>query len=357
MIILEPDVEEKNEGLFYRSLRGFIRNTEDRQGFEWVYENIDRRVNAEFWQQLRNPRENAENKFIQEKLDDGSLYFLNSKTKNDLKYNLGNHALQRPNNNRFLVWLYQKIDEENTGKFWRSVKSKIAQAPVLVDSTQIEKSRKSMENHLYSRGYFDAEVDYFINRKDKKSIVRYYAHGLKAYHIKSYQINSEDTTILQEVNKNLNNSFIKPGAVLTLENYDLERNRISRDLRNLGYFNFTPNYISELQSDVKTDSLDLNLVIYRPSDTSYFQTFTNGDIHLFVDVNANELDSSVVTAVEDNVRLSYRGEKPPIKFNTLSQRIDIETGKLYKQDDLDNTKNRLNVLGLYKFVYVNPHCQ
>ncbi len=332
-------------------LRIFIARTEENPLFEWLYGKIDDNLDAAFWNNLRLPPDSTEVKFLR-KLEEQGL--LNSVQKeNSLTYGLSNHIIQKPNQSNFKLWLHQSIDRDTDSKFWKSVKKNIAEPPVIMDTTSIEQTVESMDNYLYSQGYFDSGVDYLVRTRNKKATVRYYSFGLKPYYIKSYRINSFNDTLEQILDNAQTKPFIQPGDVLKLSNYDKEVIRITNELRNNGYANFSPNFISQLRAE-KLDSLDISLDILRPSDTTDFKQFYNGKIKIYHDINQQLLDSSQFNSYElGDMSLFYRGDKLPIKPRNLLRRISVEPEELYSQRQVDFTKQRLNNLGMYKFVYIN----
>ncbi|HKK89710.1 MAG TPA: BamA/TamA family outer membrane protein [Saprospiraceae bacterium] len=332
-------------------LRLFISRTEQNPAFEWFYSKVDDNVDAAFWKNLRTPPDSTEVKFLTSLEEQELLYPVLNES--ELTYGLSNHIIQKPNQSNFKLWLHQSIDPETDSKFWKSVKNNIAEPPVILDTASIERSVESMDNYLYSKGYFDSGVDYLIRTKNRKAIIRYYAYGLKPYYIKSYRINSFNETLGNILENAETKSFLQQGEILRLGDYDKEVVRITNELRNNGYANFSPNFISKLRAE-KTDSLDISLDILRPSDTTGFKQFYNGKIEIYHDINQQSVDSAQYKSYErGDISLFYRGNKVPIKPSSLWRRISMEPEELYSQREVDYTKQRLNNLGMYKFVYIN----
>jgi hypothetical protein len=332
-------------------LRLFIARTEQNPVFEWLYSKIDANVDANFWKRLRLPPDSSEVQFLTKLQQQDLLYTV--RNEGELTYGLSNHIIQKPNQSNFRLWLHQSIDPNTESKFWKSVKKNIAEPPVILDTAAIERSVESMDNFLYSQGYFDRGVDYLIRTKNQKATVRYYAYNLKPYHIKSYKIKSFNVTLENILENAETKSFLHPGDVLKLGNYDKEVIRITNELRNNGYANFSPNFISKLRAE-KKDSLDIFLEILRPSDSTDFKQFYNGDIEIYHDINQQSVDSAQYSSYKlGDIQLFYRGDKIPIKPSNLLRRISVEPEELYSQRQVDFTKQRLNNLGMYKFVYIN----
>lgn len=334
-----------------RILRTLIQRTEEKALFEWLYGKIDEKVNSSFWTNLRLPPDSTENYFLRELKREDKLFPVQGERL--LKYDLANHIIQKPNDSNFRLWLFQTIKENSKSRFWKSVRKNIGTEPQILDSAIIERSVQSMENFLYSEGYLDRNIQYFVRPKNQKATIRYYAYNLKPYYIKSFNINCPDSIMQSILESSETEPFLRAGERIQLRNYDREVLRITNELRNHGYANFSPSYISKLNAAEKKDSMDFDIDIYELSDTSSFSRFYNGRIHIYVDVNES---LSPFRDYKSNslaeMTIFHNQEKTPIKGKSLRRRIEIKPESLFSQKDLDLTKRRLNSMGLYKFVYI-----
>lgn len=354
VIIPSTENPKKEDNTLKDGIKRFVDETEEQDVFKWFYEKLDTKTNFEFWRELRNPPKNHEKRFLDSIYNEKLVY--KPEDQDILEIDLYNHITYRPNQNNFKVWLFQRIPDSTNNKILKSIKNKIAEQPILVDSTKILSVVESMENYLYSEGYLDAQVQFFNSSQDEKSTIRYYAYNLKPYYIKNLEYQIEDVELNSLFKQNEIESFLRPGDRLKAANYDLEKGRITNLFRNNGYMNFLPNYISELQTLERKDSLQLILKISNPSDTSYFKKFYHGNVRVEIDPDKN-IDSGkdkIKGAAGNYTFILPKNTPSPLKEEILMDRINIQENQLFSRRDIDIAKRQLNSLGIFKFIYINP---
>jgi len=100
-----------------------------------------------------------------------------------------------------------------------------------------------MERYLDNIGFFNSKVEFETTFKHKTSVVKFTIHPSIPYKISKIDYTISDTTLKQFFDITLKNSLIKEGDIYNAYAFDDERDRITEDLRNNGYYFFNRNFI------------------------------------------------------------------------------------------------------------------
>ena len=149
---------------------------------------------------------------------------------------------QQPNSSFLFGWnpftvIYNWSNGKDGG--WDKFVQKIGQAPVVLDTFLVEKSRDNLVNRLKALGYFDSEVTDTIITKRKKSSVKYFVYPGKSFEIKEISHQIKDSSINKIVDNNMSATLVKKGMRLSELTLEMESERITNLLRERGYYNFT----------------------------------------------------------------------------------------------------------------------
>src|SRR5690606_30014930 len=123
---------------------------------------------------------------------------------------------------------------------------KTGEAPVIIDEDKARNSVKRLKDYHINNGWFDVEASYDIQKNGNKSAsIEYQVQTGQAFIIDSISTKIAtpiiDTLYRKTVHKN---TLIKPNEQYRTSNFELERNRISTELRNLGLYHFNQDYIT-----------------------------------------------------------------------------------------------------------------
>jgi hypothetical protein len=294
------------------------------------------------------------------------------------------------------------------GQFLQS----IGEAPVVYDSTLTERTHKQFELYLHNKGYFDGIVKdtvlsqrmflkkkllkkvlgghqlskgqkFFFNLgtpKKHKVFVFYYIEPKQPFVVRKVSYDVQDPQLALLVNEDKDSCYLiarKPGEFV---NYDIdifaaERDRITRNLRNKGYYQFTKDYVRfEVDSSSQGHYADVTIRIRSPrqqlSDTSwvptdhkryYVRNITVRTIASVQELKNDDAPRERITYTDhDNTRTIYflrdtlREPEFPYKPEVLTSRILIDhNGALYDESDFTATYRQLISLRLFKQVFVN----
>jgi len=272
---------------------------------------------------------------------------------------------QKPNStflltiNPFLN-IYNWSNGKNNG--WDKLVKSIGQAPVIFDSTLVVKSKENINNHLVSLGYYNSIIKSSKKTVSKKTTVKYYVTLGNRYKLKSIVYDIKDTAIAKIVYADTLKSLINHSDYLSGELFSKETERITSNLRNNGYYNFTTNFLFFEADTLKHDgSADLRIIIEnytrsetikdsRPHNKYYIRNII---IQTDYDPTITRLDSlSRPDSIKyRNVNIYFNG-KLNMRPSVLTKMNKIIPGNLYRENMVNKTYERFVSLRNYSGVNI-----
>jgi outer membrane protein assembly factor BamA len=310
------------------------------------------------------------------------------------------YARQKPNRKilgfwRFHLWIYSTVNQEkykpryerrlekrrklNEQRRTEGKKPKnkeplslakwrleVGEAPVIFDTMFISRSTEQIELYLRNHGFFNAVVtDSIIKVRGNSKMLNagFIVNAGTPYKIKSLNLEIEDLTVKNIVESNLPASLIHIGDNYQTDVIDSERDRITENLKNSGYYAFVKNFISfKADSALGSHEVDLTMVISNPakrisgfvdSTISYSHVrYRINDIYIIGDYtirNENSLESD--TLFFDNIH--YISEKAlSFRPKALKPSIIIQKNDLYSKKAADLTYSRISEYKSFKFINI-----
>lgn len=183
-------------------------------------------------------------------------------------------------NSKFRVWLRTNVGKE----------------PQFIDSTLIDDTNIRISNYLYNRGFFHASSDYrVVLNQDKKNAEVIYSVQLNSlYKMHAVEYVISDKLLSKRIAQIQTPSQLKTGAPIDVELLKSERNRITNNLRDIGYYKFQKEYIYfEVDTSSGTDSLDIYVKISMPAGDTVHHPYKIKAIYVYPnasrDYRENEL--------------------------------------------------------------------
>ena len=214
--------------------------------------------------------------------------------------------------------VYAMAGSDTTKAVNRTLRA-MGEAPVIYDTLKAENSCLSLQKALQNKGYLDAQVELFTDRKGKKVDAIYILHPGKPYYIRKFNYDIQDSCIHQLLMKQYR---LREGMVLNVEMLNEERNRLTRYLQNQGYYRFHKEFISFQVDTLKSArQADVTLLL-RP-----FRT--------------NDITDTLHTVFKVR-RISYASGDPQDsvihpRHHVLRENTFIEEGQPYSASALQNT--------------------
>lgn len=234
------------------------------------------------------------------------------------------------------------------------------EAPVLYDENNIEHIVYKMRRYMGNIGYFKSAITYEVTFRKKLAKIKFSVEPAIPYHISKLTYEIPDTLLKSFVDKKLGERKIKQGDVYNAYTFDDERDRITQDLRNEGYYYFNRNYIQYIV-DTNYHSHSMKVLVkinkIKVPDTKIPGAFTEKAHDRYfinsVSINPNydpinPVDyDTIVHQIEfwnDSSIYEYQylvNERTRINPNAFNTAIKMRPGRAYSAAEVKKTYQRL----------------
>lgn len=240
---------------------------------------------------------------------------------------------------------------KNDSMNWRRYLRRIGEAPVILDTNEINKSQENLRNYLFSQGYYNSTISYSVTYKKKKAIVTYYINPNKAFIINNVSLAADDAEIDKILNDTLDETYLKKGKVLDVDMITKERNRLTNVLRNMGYYDFTKDVIDfELDTLKKDGNVNIIISVANKSDDERFVKKSISTINLVFQNDEETQDSQGVLVYND---LNFYFNGYPVKPYVIAKNVKVKPGDYFNQSNVELTNNKLSELPIFKFIDIS----
>ena len=309
-------------------------------------------------------------------LDKVSIDVINDSTADErlTELDLVNYLRQQPNHKvlgfaKLQLGLYSLSGKDSTRWYNRWLR-RMGQPPVIYDSTLTQASERQLRTALINRGYMHPLVsaDTMAHRDKKRMEVRYNVRPGRRHVISSLAMECDDPVIDSLLRTDSLATLISPGQPFDRNRLDAERDRISRLLRDNGYYAFTKEYVTFV-ADTAAMSEEVGLVMtVRPpyvrqsSDVSpdvvidRHTPYSVRNVIFVTDYNSRMGSEDIIARQRDtvyykNIEVLY-GPDRYIRPSVLEENCSIVPGKPYNASDVDRTYQALSRLGILRFINI-----
>lgn len=279
---------------------------------------------------------------------------------------------QRPNTRiigvaRFHLGLYNLSGRNEKKKFNKWLRS-IGEAPVIYNDFMTQRSKTQIRSYLHNKGYYESEVQDTVIFRKKKAEVIYTVTPGKVTHITefaykdkyNYTMNGlpDTASLIKEILPGMKETLIHKGNPLDVDILEQERERITRMLREKGYFNFSKNYIQFYADTTLGNSSQARVlmsIVNAPLDTNAYRKYRIGKIDIYFGYDPlmfmKGRDSSYRDTIYGTYGIIYRN-KMKTKPRLIAETIQFKTGELYDVRKVIDSYSRLQALNLFKFINI-----
>lgn len=242
----------------------------------------------------------------------------------------------------------------------------VAEEPVIYDSLITHQTSLQINKYLFSKGYFYSKVTDSVeyNKRKKKAKVIYNLFPGKQYFIQNVKYNIPEEELSYYIFGDTAHCKIKPGAPFDATVMQQERDRITADLLNNGYYYFEPDYIYfDIDSGKVDQKVDVTI------STKKFPTFANAQKDSITYTNHPRYYINNIYILTENLRGSYKDEyfKDTIRFEdfmflnnnplhykkaVITHNIEFFKGQVFQKSLAEKTYKRLLNLGVFRTVLI-----
>jgi len=231
--------------------------------------------------------------------------------------------------------VYGMAGSDTTRWMNRTLRS-MGEAPVIFDTLQARLSCENLQMALGNKGYLDAQVELFTDRKGKKVNAIYVLHPGSPYYIRRLSYDIQDSVIAKHLTGDRRQ--LREGMILDVDALNQERSRLATLLQNQGYFRFHKEYIGYHIDTLRDSRLaDVTLQLHRYRTSSVSDTLhTRYDIRRIIYASGDPKDSVI-----------------HLRSHVLKENTFIEEGQPYSTEDLQNTYNHFGRLGAVRYTNIS----
>jgi outer membrane protein assembly factor BamA len=239
-------------------------------------------------------------------------------------------------------------DSSINNKALRRFLRKMGEQPVLFDSSYAESACRSLQQLLFNKGYYHAEVSYTVEYKKKKNA--YFTYHIKPgpqYLTYYYSFTCNDSLVAELIQNEWNKSLLKGGKRLEFDLLTQERERVFNLLRNNGYYLFKKDYIEfSIDTSQVQNNATVKLMVNAPQESEKHTAFTIDSIKVEI---LSPYHRRIMTPSVVNNKYVYT-HNYPVSANVIESKIPFDKGDKYSQQAQELSYRRLSELGVFQNV-------
>jgi outer membrane protein assembly factor BamA len=311
------------------------------------------------------------NNIIIQKVNTGMNGFLGIK----LPFKVGVYNLARPNIDSILEakvlsdsakvkWKTKLLSKKQFDKDIQSRKDfnswlkRTGEAPVILNEDKTEKTINNLRKYYYSKGWFNNEVSYEIEKdSNKRAKVIYKITKKEPYIIDSIKPIISSPAIDSLYSEFSKGSLLTKGSQYDEQNYEAERERINNYLRNAGFYYFGQDYINFVTDTIGTNhKINTELFIADrlirgddSSTTAPFKAYKIKEVNIYTDDNFDNRFKVISDTTIYNDYNLYSKDKLRFRPKALTDAIFINKGDIYTDLARSRTSRYLNDLQMFRY--------
>ena len=268
-------------------------------------------------------------------------------------------------NPRKVAWKTKLLSEKQfygelqSRKNFNNWLKKTGEAPTIYNEKKAERTALALKKYYFSKGWFNVETS-FETEKDssQKARVTYKVTTGEPYILDSIKP-SIKTPIIDSLyaSRLKKGSLIKKGQQYDEVNYANERERLTTQLRNSGFYYFGQDYITfdidtvRTNKKINTDLIIANRVIRNEDSVARvpFKIYKIKDVNIYTDFKNEYRDSTITDSVNFKNYNLYSYNKLKYRPKAITDAIFITKGDVFKDIDRTRTYRYLSELQAFRY--------
>ncbi|WP_320815827.1 BamA/TamA family outer membrane protein [Flavobacterium sp.] len=235
---------------------------------------------------------------------------------------------------------------------------KTGENPVVIDSKKTEKTIERFKEYYFNQGYFNSKIKSTIDSVgNKKGKLTYEISTGDATYLDSVSRFIETPELDQLYSQTENQSTLKKGNRYKRLDFEVERNRITKEFRNNGVYHFQVNHVKyDIVTFDSINKINAELIIedrdVKKGDSlikTPFKIYSISDVNIYtVNPSKKNLDKFRDSVFYKNYNI-YSDGKLNYKPKALTNAIFIEKGNLFSDTDRTLTSRSISNLKTFNF--------
>ena len=254
------------------------------------------------------------------------------------------------------LWFYNRFYNSKSG-IGKWLFNQFGSTPVLISKVTPELRAEVATDILKYYGYFDGSVTAKVetNKKNpKKASVTYSVLFNKPYMYDSVAYANFPSAVDSIIGNVMSRSRVRSGKQFNAALLEEERERVSTTLRNNGFYNFKPSYISYLADTINSPGkVNLRMQPTGNMPDNAYTAYTIGNIGLRVVENGGYWAMGRGDTIKRrNIEYIYYSKKAPVRMGSLMRNIQLRKGELYSQEKQQMASRMLSQMNIFSNVSI-----
>jgi outer membrane protein assembly factor BamA len=250
------------------------------------------------------------------------------------------------------LYLYNLAGEPKKPKGIRHwLRTKVGEPPVLLSDVKLKSNNAILTSYLISQGYLQSVVtgDTVVKNRSGKAV--YTAVTGTRYKINNITFPKDSGNLAHIINQNKGKTLLKKDDFYNLDVFKNERIRIDNDLKESGYFYFSPDYlILQVDSTIGKSQVNITVKVKDIAPDAGLKPYTIKEINIYPNYSLRR-DAVLrkLQPVEYNDFNIYDDKKTfkPRLFNRL---VFFKKGENYNRKDHNQSLNRMVNINAFQAV-------
>jgi outer membrane protein assembly factor BamA len=253
---------------------------------------------------------------------------------------------------KYKLFFYNLAGEPKKPKgFKHWLRTKLGEPPVLLSEVKVKYNNDVLTSYLISQGYLQSAVTGDTIVKGKKGRAVYTAMTGQRYKINSISFPKDTGNLTNIINQNKDKSLLKVGNFYDLDTYKAERDRIDNDLKEQGYFYFSPDYlIMQVDSTIGKNLVDIRVRIKDIAPEAGIKPFTIKNINIYPSYSLRR--DSTLRKLDPLVYHDFNiyDDRNTFKPRVFDRLVFFKKDELYNRRDHNLSLNRMVNIGAFQNV-------
>ncbi|MFC4212875.1 BamA/TamA family outer membrane protein [Pedobacter lithocola] len=272
-----------------------------------------------------------------------------------VKTDLESKTRPRPNKSilgiKYKLGIYNLAGEPKKPKGFKNWLRKQGEPPVLLSEVKLKYNNDVLSSYLISEGYLQAEVIGDTVVKDKKGKAIYTANTGDRYKINKINFPADTGVLTKIINENKSKSLLKVGDFYDLDVYKNERIRIDNDLKERGYFYFSPDYlIMQVDSTIGKNLVNVSVAIKNIAPDAGLKPYTIKNINIYPNYSLRRDSTLRQLKPIEYKDFNIYDDKNTFKPRLFDRLVFFQKGELYNRKDHNQSLNRMVNVGAFQDV-------
>ena len=151
----------------------------------------------------------------------------------------------------------------DTLTFWHRLRGRMGTEPPIYNEELAQRSDRAMQLVMQRKGYLDATVTHRTSLVNGKARVTYDIQSNRPRRLANIHYESADTALLNLLEFVTTQNSLQPGQLLDRNRLESERQRITTQMRESGYWDFDKEDVSFIADTLKgQENVDLTILIH-----------------------------------------------------------------------------------------------